>query len=161
MKKSEYNVYSEYIMQNALAYQDLFIANTYLLIDNETNQAFAFISIICDSITITSNEKYENDLTEVPFSTLPAIKVAQLAVSSLFEDKYNHVGSFLIEFAANIAYEINNNFAACRFLTVDADIENNPDSPTFYEKNGFIRMTDKKYTKKTKMVCMFKNIFSR
>ncbi|MBR6199431.1 MAG: hypothetical protein IKQ61_04085 [Spirochaetales bacterium] len=99
MKKSEYFVYSDYIMKNALAYQNLFITNTY--------------------------------------------------------------GSFLIDFAADLAYKISINFAACRFLTVDADIDNNPDSPVFYEKNGFCRMTDRKYTKKTKMVCMYKDIFSK
>ena len=37
-------------------------------------------------------------------------------------------------------------------------LKNNPDSPDFYEANGFIRMTDKKYTKKTKIVCMYKDI---
>ena len=161
MKKSEYCVYSDYIMKNALAYQNLFITNTYLLIDNETNQAIAFISIICDSVIVTQDEKSETDLMQVPFSTFPAVKIAQLAVSSICEQKYNHVGSFLIDFAADLAYKISINFAACRFLTVDADIDNNPDSPVFYEKNGFCRMTDRKYTKKTKMVCMYKDIFSK
>ena len=57
-----------------------------------------------------------------------------------------------------MAFDISNDYVACRFLSVDADIENNPDSPDFYEANGFIRMTDKKYTKKTKIVCMYKDI---
>ena len=57
-----------------------------------------------------------------------------------------------------MAFDISNDYVACRFLSVDADIENSPDSPDFYEANGFIRMTDKKYTKKTKIVCMYKDI---
>lgn len=158
MKKSEYRIYSDYLLESALPYQSLFVTNTYLLIDNETNDAIAFVSLICDSITVTADEKNENSLTAVPFSAFPAIKIAQLAVSSKFEEKYNHVGSLLIDFAANMAFDISNDYVACRFLSVDADIENNPDSPDFYEANGFIRMTDKKYTKKTKIVCMYKDI---
>ena len=158
MKKSEYKIYSDYLLESALLYQTLFVTNTYFLIDNETNDVIAFVSLICDSITFTADEKTENSLADVPFSAFPAIKVAQLAVSSKSEEKYNHVGSFLIDFAANMAFDISNDYVACRFLSMDADIENNPDSPDFYEANGFIRMTDKKYTKKTKIVCMYKNI---
>ena len=79
MKKSEYKIYSDYLLESALLYQTLFVTNTYLLIDNETNDVIAFVSLICDSITFTADEKTENSLADVPFSAFPAIKVAQLA----------------------------------------------------------------------------------
>lgn len=79
MKKSEYKIYSDYLLEIALLYQTLFVTNTYLLIDNETNDVIAFVSLICDSITFTADEKTENSLADVPFSAFPAIKVAQLA----------------------------------------------------------------------------------
>lgn len=159
MRESECKIYSDFLLEKALDYQSIFVSNTYLLIDNESNKTIAYISLICDSITVTAEEKSGNSLENIPFSTFPAVKIAQLAVSSEFEQKYNHAGSFLIEFAANMAFEITTEYVACRFLTVDADIENNPDSPGFYKANGFVKMTDKKYTKKTKIVCMYKDMF--
>lgn len=158
LMNENYKIYSDFLISDALEYQDLFVTNTYLLIEKDSDRTIGFISLICDSVTVTFEEKFETGLDRIPFSTLPAVKIAQLAISSEFEKMYNHAGSFLIDFAADLAYEITTKFVACRFLTVDADIENNPDSPKFYEKNGFKRMTDKRYTKKTKIVCMYKNI---
>jgi hypothetical protein len=36
------------------------------------------------------------------------------------------------------AQECNERYFACRFLTVDADIEHNETVLAFYEKNGFL-----------------------
>lgn len=85
----------------------------------------AFVSLICDSITFTADEKSENR----SFFSISCNKGCPVGVSSKSEEKYNHVGSFLIDFAANMAFDISNDYVACRFLSVDADIENNPDSP--------------------------------
>ena len=57
MKKSEYKIYSDYLLESALLYQTLFVTNTYLLIDNETNDVIAFVSLICDSITFTQMKR--------------------------------------------------------------------------------------------------------
>lgn len=152
--------YSEYITKNALKLQSLFVSNTYILKDNRTQNIIGYVSLICDSVVFTSDEKAGIKLDDVPYSTFPALKIAQLAVSDDFKNIYCHVGSFLIDFAFLIAYKLNENSCACRFLTVDADIENNSTVVSFYEKNGFKKMTDKKYTKRTKTVCMWKDILS-
>lgn len=45
----------------------------------------------------------------------------------------------------------------CKFITLDADIENNPNVIKFYEKNGF--KPNQKYNNKTKTVSMRLHIF--
>lgn len=53
---------------------------------------------------------------------------------------------------------------ACRLVSVDADIEHNPDVLDFYMKNGFLSLKNSVYKKKfpsrTKTVGMWKDIFS-
>lgn len=152
--------YSEFLLQKALISQRNFVTNTFLLIENSSEKVIAYVSLVCDLVSLTIDEKDTNNLDDFPFSSFPALKIAQLAVSTDLKTKYKNIGSYMVEFTMSVAYEVNKNYSACRFLTVDADIENNPTVTEFYEKNGFKRLSDKKYTKKTKICCMFKDILS-
>lgn len=53
---------------------------------------------------------------------------------------------------------------ACRLVSVDADIEHNPDVLEFYSKNGFSPLKNpvykKKFPNRTKTVGMWKDIFA-
>jgi len=69
-------------------------------------------------------------------TSVPALKIGQLAVSQRHRDK--PYGSFMLFLALGYLKRLNNMGVGCRFLVVDADIEHNPDVPRFYEKNGFI-----------------------
>jgi hypothetical protein len=44
----------------------------------------------------------------------------------------------MIEMAAHIAAACNTEYFACRFITVDADVEHNESVIEFYQKNGLI-----------------------
>ena len=66
------------------------------------------------------------------------MKIAKLAVSSPFQEKYKGIGSLMVDMAIQIAEACNEQFFACRFITVDADIEHNEHVMNFYQKNGFI-----------------------
>jgi GNAT superfamily N-acetyltransferase len=87
------------------------------------------------------------------------MKIAKLAVSQFFHEKYKGVGSFMIIAAINLARRCNTDYSACRFLTVDDDIENNESVLTFYEKNGFIRNSEMN-NKNKKTISMRKDIFA-
>jgi hypothetical protein len=65
----------------------------------------------------------------------------------------------MIDFSRNIADQCNERLIACRIITVDADIEYDKDLPTFYEKNGFTALHSKRYTKKTRTVPMWADIY--
>lgn len=152
--------YEHFVKKNALEYQHQYITQTYLLLERKTKLCLGYISLICDLLSFTEDEKKISELETVPFSSFPALKIGQLATNENFKNEYCHVGSFLIDFAADVAFRINEEFAACRFLTVDADIENNPTVDCFYEKNGFQPLQGKNYTKKTKIRCMYKDIIN-
>jgi ribosomal protein S18 acetylase RimI-like enzyme len=150
--------YNDYLTQDALRSQDDHVALTWLLYDLSTGGIVAYMSIINDAIKLSVSEKELHKL-DYPFKTIPAIKIAKLAVSQSFDKIYKGVGSYMINAAIGLAIKCNTDYSACRFLTVDADIENNESVLSFYEKNGFI-LNNEMNNKNKKTVSMRKDIFS-
>ncbi|MDR2408603.1 MAG: GNAT family N-acetyltransferase, partial [Bacteroidales bacterium] len=129
--------YDEYLQKDAMRSQSDHVALTWLLRERSTGKIAAYMSLIADAIKLSVSEKELHDLN-YPFKTIPAMKIAKLAVSKEFNNKYKGIGSFMIDSARTIARKCNDHYCACRFLTVDADIEHNEGVRVFYEKNGFI-----------------------
>jgi len=130
----EYNVY---LAEEALKSQNDMIAVTYLLYDKNNDDIVAYMSLIADAIRLNATEKELHDL-KYPFKTIPAVKIAKLAVSILYKERFSGIGSTMISLAAGIANATYKERVACRFLTVDADIEHDKGVLEFYKKNGFI-----------------------
>jgi hypothetical protein len=99
------------------------------------------MSLINDAIKLNATEKELHHL-EYPFSTIPAMKIAKLAVSEIHRKQYKGIGTYMIYLATGIAGDTNEKHSACRFITVDADIEHDPNVTAFYKKNGFIPNMD-------------------
>ncbi|GHV84328.1 N-acetyltransferase [Spirochaetia bacterium] len=133
--------YTEYLTEDALRSQKDHIALTWLLWDRTTGGIAAYMSLIADAIKLSVSEKELHNLN-YPFKTIPAMKIAKLAVSQVSQSKYKGIGSFMIINARSLARICNRQLFSCRFLTVDADIENNESVLTFYEKNGFIQNSE-------------------
>jgi ribosomal protein S18 acetylase RimI-like enzyme len=93
-----------------------------------------------------------------PFKTIPAMKIAKLAVSHPAQKKYKGLGTYMINNALALARTCNRQLFACRFLTVDADIEHNESVIEFYRKNGFIPNAEMN-GKRNKTISMRKDIF--
>ena len=159
---SKYEEYKDFLYNDALLYQELLISKTYLLIERESRNIVAYISLAADTVALKPQEKKKTGLKEIPFLFLPALKITKLAVAQGYEKKYNHVGSRLIEVACDKAYRVNDDFMACRIVSVDADIEHNPKVVDFYQKNGFLPLKSNIYKRKfptrTKIIGMWKNI---
>ena len=64
----------------------------------------------------------------------------------------------MIKFATSRTYFCDKFYAACRFLTVDADIEHNAKVLDFYKKNGFL-VNEELFNKNRKTVSMRKDIY--
>jgi hypothetical protein len=75
------------------------------------------------------------------------VKIAKLAVSKSSKEKYSGIGSYMINMACHIAHLTNGDRFTCRFITVDADIENDAGVTEFYTRNGFFLTV--KWSKKT------------
>jgi ribosomal protein S18 acetylase RimI-like enzyme len=149
--------YNEYLHNDALRSQSDHIARTWLLRERDTGAIAAYMSLIADAIKLSATEK-ELHILNYPFKTIPAMKIAKLAVAQSFSKKYKGIGSFMITAAMRKAISCYNDYCACRFLTVDADIEHDPNVTAFYTKNGFIP-NDEISNKRSKTISMRKDIW--
>ena len=149
--------YNDYLLKDALRSQNDHIALTWLLRERTTNAITAYMSLIADAIKLSVTEKELHNLA-YPFKTLPAVKIAKLAVSQPAQEKYKGIGSYMIENAAAFAQICNQQLFAARFLTVDADIEHDKGVFAFYEKNGFIPNGELS-NKNRKTISMRKDIY--
>jgi hypothetical protein len=149
--------YNDYLFHDANRSCNDHIAKTWLLWDLTSGEIAAYMSLIADAIKLSATEK-ELHALDYPFKTIPAMKIAKLAVSQSFSAKYKGIGSFMISAAEWKAFGCNTDYCAARFLTVDADIEHDESVLSFYRKNGFILNTEP-YNKNRKTVSMRKDIY--
>jgi hypothetical protein len=149
--------YNEYLFEDALRSLQDHIAKTWLLRELATGSLVAYMSLVADAIKLSFSEKELHNLN-YPFKTIPAMKIAKLAADDTGAGKYKGLGSFMIQAAKRLALGCNNDYCACRFLTVDADIEHTEGVRTFYEKNGFITNIEL-YNKNRKTISMRKDLY--
>jgi hypothetical protein len=112
--------YAEYLAEDALRSQADHVAKTWLLWETECRAIAAYMSLVADGVRLSVAEKELHHL-DYPFKTIPAMKVAKLAVSEQARKKYKGLGSLMLYKASQIAWDCNDAYFAARFLTVDAD----------------------------------------
>ena len=149
--------YNEYLLKDTFRSQNDHIALTWLLREQATGAIAAYMSLIADAIKLSASEKELHQLS-YPFRTIPAMKIAKLAVSQVFSEKYKGIGSFMITAAMKKALGCNEDYCAARFLTVDADTEHDKGVLIFYEKNGFIPNAELS-NKNRKTISMRKDLY--
>lgn len=156
---NEYEEYNVFLKEDAYNYENLSISRTHLLVDTQSGDILAYMALVTDSVQLSKSEKELEEMGLIPFSTFPALKIGKLAVDFAAKQKYYGIGSLMIRLARGFASDINDNGVACRFLTIDADIENNPDVTKFYTKNGFT-YNERLYNKNRLTISMRKDIFA-
>lgn len=149
--------YNNFLIYDAKKYMDLGISSVHLLVENRTDFVLGYIALLSDSFLLDVNEK-EKLCLDVPYNSVPALKIGKLATHK--DRKEHHYGCYLLWQALGFAEELLQNAVACRFITVDTDIEYDGRTPEFYEKNGFIKNEHVSYKKRTKNVSMRYDIFS-
>jgi GNAT superfamily N-acetyltransferase len=149
--------YNDYLLRDALRSRNDHIALTWLLTERSTGKTAAYMSLIMDAIKLSFTEKEHHKL-DYPFKTIPAMKIAKLAVDGSFSKKYKGIGTFMIDSAERLAWACNSAYCAARFLTVDADIEHDKGVLSFYEKNGFVPNSEL-FNKNRKTVSMRKDVY--
>ena len=150
--------YNNYLFRDALRSLHDHVAFTWLLTEQATGKAAAYMSLIMDAIKLSGAEKELHNL-KYPFRTIPAMKIAKLAVDCSFSTKYKGIGTFLIDSAERLAIACNNDYCAARFLTVDADIEHDSGVLAFYKKNGFASNAEL-LNRNRKTISMRKDLYS-
>lgn len=124
--------YNEFL-KIAEKFYDLNISKTFLLIHKKTDELLAYMTLSADSIKLTKDEKEIHQIGKVPYASIPALKVGKLAVNKEVSEEATRkgYGSFLLEMARAYAFQMNDLGVACRFITVDADIEYDRETPEF------------------------------
>lgn len=163
---SEIEEYNKFLYSEdgslAKAFNECNISRTHLLFDREFDELIGYITLSCDTISLSKKEKSMHELDDVKFISMPALKIGKLAVNKKIKNCRKGYGSFLIEMARAYIAQLNENGVACRFLTVDADIEYDEKTIEFYKKNGFIinnRLEYKERAEKYKTISMRKDTF--
>ena len=153
--------YVTFLKEKALDLEEKSISKTFVLVHNLTKELIGYFSLSTDAVRLTAEEKEESNLSDVAFMSLPAIKLGKLAINKKLSPEASRrgYGSFILDMINTFAYEVNKEGVACRFVTVDADIEYDPNTPLFYEKNGFINNLSKPKRNNSKTVSMRRDIF--
>ena len=154
--------YETFLKKKSLILEKLGITRTFLLIHDKTEELVGYFSLSADTVRLTIDEKTGTDLEAVDFMSLPALKLGKLAINKSLSEQAQRkgYGSFVLDIVNTYAYEMLDNGVACRFVTVDADIEYYPDTPEFYLKNGFVVNQSRKRKATDKTVSMRRDIFS-
>jgi hypothetical protein len=108
--------YNDYLANDALRSMHDHIALTWLLTERSSGKIAAYMSLIMDVIKLSFTEKEPHNLN-YPFKTIPAMKIAKLAVNRSFSGKYKGIGTFMIDSAGRLAWTCNTAYCAARFLT--------------------------------------------
>lgn len=110
------------------------IAKTYLAVGKKealADKFFGFTTLIASEIDIRGGYVVDTPEHANCYSSLPAIKLARLAVDSRYRG--NHIGEALVDFCLAIVAENVAPHVGCRFLVTDAK----QPAVGFYEKLGF------------------------
>lgn len=149
--------YNTFLLKDAEYYMENGISSVQLLIHNDTQRVIGYFALLTDAFLLDKKEKNNLDL-EIPFSSVPALKIGKLATSK--DHKDYHYGSFLLSMCLGAAEALKELGIACRFLTVDADVEFRKDTYKFYEGNGFVINQHKSLTQKTSYISMRYDLFN-
>lgn len=133
----EDNEYDIFLKDYAIDYEEKDISKTHLLINIKNGDIVSYITLLTGSIKLKQTEIESHSIPN--FASYPSLKIAKLAVDNDYKKKYKGIGSTMIELAIGFKEELNNIGVACRFLEVDADVENDRDVYKFYEKLGFVK----------------------
>ena len=118
-----------FLKEEAFEEQEKGLNTTHLFIDNETGKIAAYVSLCNDSIGL---ELEERDDLGLSYATVPAIKIARLAVAVDYQGM--GIGKSLIQFSAYMGRRIKE-MSGLAFLTLDCYEHR----VSFYESVGFVK----------------------
>ena len=92
--------YRDFLANDAPKFSELNLTRVKLLLDRETGNIIAYMALLCDAIQLDTEEVQQMGW-DIPFRTIPALKIGKLAVNQAYER--HHFGSFMLWLALGIA----------------------------------------------------------
>lgn len=128
---------ADFLVEDAFENQRKGISVTYLWFLREKGVLVGYVTLLTDTIHLDEDLKRYFKGEEINYKSLPALKIGRLAVDD--EHRQKGIGSHMIDFSIVVAKNIFENYAGCRFITVDAkrNSDSRLDSIHFYAKQGF------------------------
>lgn len=130
-----------FLRNQSLSFQSAQIAKTYVavkldqidgqLIENNDLGVMAYLTLTCSEIDIRNGYSLEDCPYANDYESLPALKIARLAVDSRYRGK--HIGEELVSLAIAIASDVIAPVVGCRFVITDSK----SGAVGFYERAGF------------------------
>lgn len=140
---------NNFLFENAKAFLDKRIANSFILEDKGTIAAYFCLlndKISKQEVTNSQWKKIKNRFPDgKKFSSYPAIKIGRFAVSHSY--KGQKIGTKLMSIIKDLL-DSDKTYSAFRFLTVDAYLS----ATSFYEKNGFVKLIQKEENEHTQLM---------
>ncbi len=132
----------DFLREDALENQKQKLSVTFLWFYEE--KLVSYITLLNDKINLEGNLKEFFKEKGIHYKSLPALKIGRLCVDNRFQRR--GLGKLMILITIKIAQEISKNRSGCRFITLDAKRNQNPerDPLLFYQKMGFSILQEKK-----------------
>lgn len=132
----------DFLMEDALENQKQRLSVTFLWFYE--NQLTAYITLLNDKVNLEANLKEFFREKGIHYKSLPALKIGRLCVDNKFLRR--GFGKLMVLTAIRIAQEISKSRSGCRFVTLDAKRNQDPekDPLLFYQKMGFQVLQEKK-----------------
>ena len=136
----------DYLVEDALRDQNLCVSTTRLVFDSVNFRKgnkmpsklilLGYVTITNDSISLNGDLKSAFRGKGIDYKALPAMKIGRLCVDDRY--KKRHIGKLILLYCIRKAVYLNQN-AACRFITLDAKRNPQPDKDSlhFYRRYGF------------------------
>lgn len=143
-----------FLKNQALDFEKSMVAQTYVAkkIDDSENESsrgiMGFITLTCSEVDLRNGYTIDDCHHANNYDSLPAIKIARLAVDARF--KGMKLGQALVDLAVAIAVEVISKQVGCRFIITDSKKE----AVEFYKKQGFT-LLDTEDNKKAENPIMF------
>lgn len=143
---------NEFLFIDAKPYLAELYAVTYLFEYGDDTVAFFSVSndkITYDEETISKTEwnRFCRDIPNIKRrKDNPAVKIGRFGVSRKYQKM--GIGTELLTYIK--MFFLDKNKTGCRFITLDA--YNKPDTIAFYEKNGFVALTENDKNEKTRLM---------
>lgn len=161
---AEYLPLKSFLKNQAVEFHEAYITRTYVaipleecpetgvLIECSRKNVIGYISLITSEIDITNGYTVEDCTHANNYGTLPAIKIARLAVDG--NCRRRGIGENLMAYAFAIATDVIAEHVGCRFLITDSK----RNAISFYEKQGFI-LLDTEANRSVETPIMFVDLF--
>lgn len=141
---------NNFLLEDARPFSSQLLAVTYIL--QSEDSTVAYLSLLNDKISLEDADNKvawaDHIRDQMPegkrFRSYPAVKVGRLAVHKDFKKK--GLGTILLDWVKETF--VVNNRTGCKYITVDAYAR----SLSFYEKNGFMFLTEKDKKRDTRLM---------